>query len=116
MTKRSRDNGMLASIASAGCPADDGIGTEAVVLHPGSGHRELAHLHSHGRSGGVLCVYLFGSVAVGGPRASCDIDVLVLTQRSLSRASGRPWSSSPCGASAGGVRFRRAACRTHTGT
>jgi predicted nucleotidyltransferase len=35
--------------------------------------------------GGVLSVSLFGSSAVGGLRPNSDIDVLVLTQRSLSR-------------------------------
>src|SRR3954452_10152602 len=48
----------------------------------------IESLHSHIRTadpGGVLGVYLFGSVVVGGLRTSSDIDVLVLTQRSLSR-------------------------------
>jgi streptomycin 3"-adenylyltransferase len=35
--------------------------------------------------GGVLAVHLFGSSAVGGLRPSSDIDVLMLTRRSLSR-------------------------------
>ncbi len=35
--------------------------------------------------GGVLAVHLFGSSAMGGLRPDSDIDVLMLTQRSLSR-------------------------------
>ena len=39
--------------------------------------------------GSMLAVYVYGSSAVGGLRASSDIDVLVITQRSLSRRDRR---------------------------
>lgn len=45
--------------------------------------RLSAHL-KHGDVGGLLSVSLFGSSAVGGLRPDSDIDVLVLTRRSLS--------------------------------
>lgn len=46
--------------------------------------RVIAHL-LEADPGGVLSVSLFGSAAVGGLRPESDIDVLVLTRRSLSR-------------------------------
>jgi streptomycin 3"-adenylyltransferase len=52
----------------------------------------VEHLKNHllqADAGGVLGVYLFGSSVVGGLRPDSDIDVLVLTERSLSQVQRR---------------------------
>jgi streptomycin 3"-adenylyltransferase len=48
----------------------------------------IENLHRHlerADPGGLVGVYLFGSCAIGGLRPDSDLDVLVLTQHSLSR-------------------------------
>lgn len=57
--------------------------------------------------GDPLGVYLFGSWMAGGLRPDSDIDVLLLTERSLSSASGANSLSSSCDSPEDGPRSRR---------
>ncbi len=70
--------------------------------------RVLDHLDT-ADPGGVLGVYRYGSSVLGGLRPDSDVDLLVVTERSLDPGSGGPWWESCSRSRDGGPPSSRAA-------